>query len=45
MTQGRNITGRDTSKAFGVACSRHHREAASERRGEGRMPLWDSDPG
>ena len=35
-----HLTGRDTSKGFGVACSRHQWEAASERRGEGRMPLW-----
>lgn len=31
------ITGRDTSQTYGVAGS-PHREAASERRGKGRMP-------
>ena len=36
---GRDLTGRDTRQRFGVACS-PHKEAASERRGEGRMPLW-----
>ncbi len=40
-----HLTGRDTSKAFGVVSSHHHEEEASERRGEGRKPLWDTKPG
>ncbi len=41
---GRGLTGRDTSKRFGVGCSPSEEEA-SARRGEGRKPLWDTKPG